>query len=326
MEAWSDDFLGIWVKLGEEWIQSDGRWSLTIPATPLFQGKRLRIFYRTRTDYYDVQSLAGNHYRWVDPDWLNIPFTFSTGHRYADTDGGAYNGVGELVDAAMVMWSRLYWNGGINPVRGSPINIFAPNTTYDCGDGSGVPWSCANIGGNIWLISSHATQASVVSHELGHQLNYKFWANKRPANPGGSHSSGTCYPAPSRHDPARGLRDLRDGLGRLSRPQRARGGLRLRALVHGRDRGPQRPAELHERLGERALGHQVVLGPPRHAFGRPGRPLVQPPGSDARALPRERVANDGDARDMRFYETTYRNAASPGHQTHVSNIFDQNRH
>ncbi len=38
------------------------------------------------------------------------------------------------------------------------------------------------------------------------------------------------------------------------------------------------------------------------------------------------IANNGDARDMRFYETIYRNAASPGHQTFISDIFEQNRH
>ena len=37
------------------------------------------------------------------------------------------------------------------------------------------------------------------------------------------------------------------------------------------------------------------------------------------------IANDGDARDMRYYENIYRNAASTGHQTIISNIFDQNR-
>src|SRR5262249_40750655 len=100
VEAWSDDFLGIWIPLASDWVQSDGTWSLTLPGTPIFNGNRLRVYYKTKTSYYDVQSLSGNHYVWVDPDWTNIPANFSVGHRFADTDGGTYNGIGELVDAA----------------------------------------------------------------------------------------------------------------------------------------------------------------------------------------------------------------------------------
>ena len=38
------------------------------------------------------------------------------------------------------------------------------------------------------------------------------------------------------------------------------------------------------------------------------------------------IASDGDYRDMTFYETIYRNAASPGHQGFITDIFNQNRH
>jgi hypothetical protein len=38
------------------------------------------------------------------------------------------------------------------------------------------------------------------------------------------------------------------------------------------------------------------------------------------------IANNGDYRDMTFYGTIYRNAASPGHQGFITDIFDQNRH
>ena len=36
-------------------------------------------------------------------------------------------------------------------------------------------------------------------------------------------------------------------------------------------------------------------------------------------------ANDGDALDMRDFEDVYRNAATPGHEDFISDIFDQNR-
>ena len=38
------------------------------------------------------------------------------------------------------------------------------------------------------------------------------------------------------------------------------------------------------------------------------------------------VVNNGDSKDMRDYETIYRNAASSGHQGFISDIFNQNRH
>lgn len=327
VEAWSDDFFGIWIKLAEDWVQADGTWSLNVPGVPIFSGNRLRVYYRTKTSYYDVQDLSGNRYVWVDPDWLNIPADFSVGHRYADTDGGTYNGVGELVDAAMYTWSRLYWNGGINPVPASPVKVYAPNTTYDCGDGSGNPWSCANVGGNIWLIAAHAVQAQVVSHELGHQLNYKYWNYKRPANPGGSHSLTTCYPARLGMTLFEGFADFLAGWVGYPGRNVADGGFGSGRWALGWDLENRNAPpscsngwenelwvgrtfwDLHD---TRSDGNDVLWF--NHLGAVPVLYLANG------------VANEGDARDMRDYENIYRNAASPGHQTFISNIFDQNRH
>jgi hypothetical protein len=38
-----DDFLGIWIKLAEDWVQADGRWTLNVPGFPIFQGNRLQF-------------------------------------------------------------------------------------------------------------------------------------------------------------------------------------------------------------------------------------------------------------------------------------------
>jgi len=327
VEAWTDDFLGIWIKLAEDWVQADGTWNLTVPGFPVFQGNRLRVFYRTKTSYYDVKDLNNNRYVWVDPDWLNIPATFNVGHRFADTDGGTYNGVGELVDAAMYMWSRLYWDGGINPVPASPVNIVAPNTTYDCGDGTGNPWSCANPGGNIWLIASHAVQAQVVSHELGHQLNYKYWGGKRPANPGGSHNLNTCYSTRIGMTLLEGFGDYIAGWVGYPGRNVATGGFGSGRWTLGWD------LEDRNNPPNCTNGWENELWVARTFWD------LHDTRSDANdvlwfnnlgAVPilylANGVANDGDARDMRNYENIYRNAASPGHQTFVSNIFDQNHH
>jgi hypothetical protein len=326
VEAWSNDFFGVWIQLAADWVQSDGTWSLTVPGAPIFSGNTLRIYYRTKTSYYDVQSLAGNHYVWVDPDWTNIPANFSVGHRFADTDGGTYNGIGELVDAAMYNWSRLYWDGGINPVPSSPINIFAPNTTYDCGDGSGNPWSCANRQGNLWLIAAHAVQAEVVAHELGHQLNYKFWNYKNPANTGGSHSLNNCYPLRLGTTLFEGFADFMAGWTGYPGRSVADGGfgsgrwkldwdLESRTSPPNCSNGWENEVwvarnfwDLHD---TRSDGDDVLWF--NHLGAVPVLYLANG------------VANDGDAKDMRDFENTYRNAASAGHQTYISNIFRQNR-
>ncbi|MDO8595505.1 MAG: hypothetical protein Q7R45_02665, partial [Sulfuricaulis sp.] len=60
------------------------------------------------------------------------------------------------------------------------------------GDGSGNPWSCASVGGEIWLIAAH-TDNFTVQHELAHQLNNEYWNNERPPGAGGSHVLSNCY-------------------------------------------------------------------------------------------------------------------------------------
>ncbi|NLI32778.1 MAG: hypothetical protein GX422_08360, partial [Deltaproteobacteria bacterium] len=37
------------------------------------------------------------------------------------------------------------------------------------------------------------------------------------------------------------------------------------------------------------------------------------------------IAHDGDARDMRYYEEIYRDAATDGHEGFITDIFEQNR-
>jgi hypothetical protein len=322
-EAWSDDFLGIWTRVASDWVQSDGTWSLTVAPTLFFQGNHLRMYYVTLTDYYDAQDIDGNRYAWRDPDYFGVPTTFSTGHRFADTDGGTYNGVGEMVDAAMYTWSRLYWNGGINPVRSSPINLIAPNTGLACGGTS--PWSCAN-GGNIWLIAAHASQAQVVSHELGHQLNYKFWNDKRPANAGGSHSLNSCYPGREGMTLFEGFADFLAGWVGYPGRNVADGGFGSGRWALGWD--------LEDRTAPPSCtnGWENELWVARTFWDLND---TRSDGSDILwfnylgAVPAlylgNGVASNGDYRDMRFYEDIYRNAASAGHQTFISDIFEQNR-
>jgi hypothetical protein len=323
VEAWTDE-TGSWKFLASDWVQANGSWTLNVPNSKGFLGNRLSVYYRSYNDYYAPQNQSGGKYSWVDPLWTSIPANFSTGHRYADTDGGSYNGVGELVDAAMTMWSRLYWDGGINPVPSSALKLYFPNTWENCGGSS--PWSCANTSGEIWLIAAHGTQADVVVHEMSHQLNNKFWGNKRPAGSGGSHTLDGCYssrlgmalregfadfmPAwvgyPNRNTTDGGFSSGRWALGldpesRFSPPNCTNGWENETWVAHTF-------WDLHD---TRSDGDDILWF--IHKGAVPALYLSNG------------IANDGDARDMRDYENTYRNAASAGHQGYISDIFNQNR-
>ncbi len=324
VEAWTNES-GSWAKLASDWVQSDGTWSLSIPGSANFQGTLLRVLYRSYNSYYKPQTQTGDTYSWRDPDWLNISTTFSTGHRVADTDGNAYNGLGELVDSAMYMWSRLYWIGGINPVPSAALNLYFPNTWANCG--GAAPWSCADTSGNIWLIAAHGIQAAVVTHELSHQLNNKYWGGKRPAGSGGAHSLNTCYPAKLGMAMREGFADFLPAW--VGYPERdvASGGFNS---------------------GRWSLGYDVEsnVAPPSCANGWENEVWVartfwdlhdtHTDGDDVLwfthrgAVPlfylNNGISNDGDARDMRDYEAIYKDAATDGHEHFIEDIFNQNRH
>jgi len=231
----------------------------------------------------------------------------------------------------MYTWSRLYWIGGIDPVHPAavgPIKFYFPNTWYDCGDGSGVPWSCSSKNEpRIWLIAAHGTEAEVVTHEMGHQVNNKFWQWKRPANSGGSHSLNNCYAG-------RLGMALREGFanflaGWVGYPSRnvADGGfgsgrwalsfdLESRVSPPNCANGWENEVwvartfwDLHDTRGD---GDDILWF--THRGGVPAIYLANGIGSD------------GDARDMRDYENIYRNHATPGHEGFITDIFEQDRH
>ncbi|MEB3224214.1 MAG: hypothetical protein VKJ86_00235 [Synechococcus sp.] len=178
-----------WVKVAEDWIQSDGRWQLSFPQ----ESGRVKFQYVAFNRFFTPQSSSGDTYRWVGPERSSVPLNHNEGSWYADTSGGAVRGLGEIYHEGMHLWSKLYWTGEINPLRDDSIRVFFPNTSYDCGAGDGIPWSCASRDGRIWLIPAHASRNGVMQHELAHQINYEFWNNNLPPNSGGSHSLGSCY-------------------------------------------------------------------------------------------------------------------------------------
>ncbi len=324
VEAWTNE-TGSWQLLASDWVQSDGTWVLQVDSSKEYRGEQLRMYYKAYNTYFEPQNQAGNKYTWRDPDQTKIGSSFYAGHRFADTDGDAANGLGDLYDAGARLWSRLYWDGGINPVPASPLKLYYPNTWDNCG--GSAPWSCANTSGEIWLIAAHGTQAPVVVHELSHQLNNKFWDNKRPAGAGGAHSLNTCYPAKLGMALREGFADFVPGwVGYMGRNV-AEGGFNSTQWNLGYD--------LESRISPPSCtnGWENELWVARvfwdlHDTRSDGDDLLwfNHKGAVIALYLSNGIANDGDARDMRDYENVYRGAASAGHQGFISDIFNQNRH
>lgn len=193
VKAWQKVLGAFWSVVAEDWIQWDGKWQLNIATLPFTAETRFQYVAANR--FFTPQTSGGDTYRWVGPVRASIAANHNEGSWIADTSSGGVRGLGEIYREGMTMWSKMYWEGDINPLRGSSIKVFFPNTTYDCGDGSGDPWSCASRDGRIWLIPSHASRNGVMQHELAHQINYEYWNNNLPPNSGGSHNLTDCATA-----------------------------------------------------------------------------------------------------------------------------------
>jgi hypothetical protein len=174
-------------------VNPNGTWSMSLPTIP--SGLPVRFTYEPRNVYFTLRNVAGARY------------VFSSGATHSSAANKVLNenkqaaylsnsdlvGLGEVHRDGMSFWQALKTRGeGIDPVRASSIAIYYPNTSYDCGSGSGNPWSCASSSGKIWMIPAHAT-GGVLKHELAHQLQYKFWNGASPDGAGGAHIITNCY-------------------------------------------------------------------------------------------------------------------------------------
>jgi hypothetical protein len=189
VRAWRNFPLIGWTNVAEDFIQFDGTWTLNVPNVP----GQIKFQYIASNRFFAPMNSAGETYRWVGPAHDTSSSSFNEGSWSADTSSGGVRGLGEIYSQGMFLWSKLYWEGEINPLRDNPVKVFFPNTTYDCGDGTGSPWSCAATDGRIWLIPAHAIRNGVIQHELSHQINYQFWGNNLPPGAGGSHNLSSCY-------------------------------------------------------------------------------------------------------------------------------------
>jgi hypothetical protein len=304
---------GGWKLMAEDWIQWDGTWQL-IFSYPGYTGQNLRIQYVAFNRYFTPQTGSGDTYRWIGPDRTGVSTTHNEGAWFADCDGGDLRGLGEVYNEGMTMWSTLYWTGEIDPLRSESLKLYFPNTTNDCGDGTGVPWSCAYLDGRVYLIPAHALGKGVVQHEFGHQLNYEYWDNKRPAASGGSHNLGNCYTC--------GLA-LLEGFANF---------MPFWVQHQARETAPnpadffmdiESPSACQDDTNEAWVAGTFWDLHDIHADGSDVLWYIHP-GAVIAIYLTNGVANNGDNRCMSDYRTIYRNRCTSGHETYIDAIFQQN--
>ncbi len=191
VEVWGQTPIGLWIPLASRYVPPSGEWSLTF-SNLLFGGQNIQVKYRAGSYYVMPQDQGNNPYWWQDPVRQNISSNENVGHRVADTSAaGTVAGLGDVYESAHLLWNK-FTTHDVPPERDNPIRLFFPNDWYDCGDGSGVPWSCASVGGDVWLIAAHADDFTI-QHELAHQLNNEYWSNQRPPGAGGPHTLDDCF-------------------------------------------------------------------------------------------------------------------------------------
>lgn len=188
VQALRKGFFGSWSVQASDWVEFDGSWRLNVS-----RGGDYRLRYVAANRFFSPMDEDENIYRWIGPVRRNIGRSHNEGHRYADLDEADVRGLGEVYREGMILWSKLYWDGDINPIRDKTIKFYYPNTKQTCSDTRTTPWSCASVSGKIWLIPSHASRFGVTTHELSHQINYEFWDNKRAKGSGGSHNLVNCF-------------------------------------------------------------------------------------------------------------------------------------
>ena len=318
--AWWEDG-GTWRKLAEDWVQSDGSYSLSIDYSG-YSGQNLTMQFRAYNRYYEPQDQNNNLYRWVNPQRFSISTSHDEGHWYADADGGAANGIGEMYRGAYALWSKAYWTGEFNPLRPNPVVVYTPNTWYDCelplnvGAG-GAPWSCASSSGSgqIWLTAAHSIDAEVVQHEFAHNVQNEFWNNRQPADCCGSHTlcgvfseglalgEGYANFMPAWVQCSSNNSTCNTGMGQIDTA--------ICNQMTNRDRREGWVAMAFWDLFDRVSDGNDIL-------------WFNHPGAVHSIYFQNGPSSNGAALGITDMQTPYRNAASAGHETYIDDIFDQN--
>ena len=118
VRAWQKDG-GRWKKVAEDWIQSNGSWKLSFTK----KSGTVKFQYVAFNRFFTPQTSSGNTYKWIGPNRSNISSNHNEGSWFANTSQGSARGLGEMYDEGMRLWSKLYWDGGINPLRKKSIEV-----------------------------------------------------------------------------------------------------------------------------------------------------------------------------------------------------------
>jgi hypothetical protein len=178
--------------LAYQYIWWDGNWKLTF-SDPGYNGKNLFVCYRMGEDYIAMKTEGGNTYEWCDFYSGNINATMDVGSHSLDFTPAGPNflltGLPEIYNSGYELWNRLL-TFGLNPRGSSTINIVFPNTLNFCG--GSTAWNCADSSGTVYIISG-SSDAFTIQHELTHQMNYFYWGGKSAPNSSGPHRMDQCY-------------------------------------------------------------------------------------------------------------------------------------
>ena len=173
-------------------VTHTGRWSLTIDDSLLDRSLPIHVSYRPTNRFFHIVDREG-----VPPAAVEDARPISATGSGLDLGvalmnfSDAYWGLGDVYQAGILMWNGFV-STGINPEAAAPIRVYFPNTWYDCGDGTGDPWSCSSTDlRNIWLVAEY-NDAYTVMHELGHSIQSKYWSGQ-PSGAGITHAGDLCY-------------------------------------------------------------------------------------------------------------------------------------
>ncbi len=314
---------GTWTELASDWVQWDGSYVLNV-SYPGYSGQNLRVQFRAYNAFFEPRTQANNLFRWKNSDKTNISTNHDEGHHYADCDGGAANGLGEMYFGGYLLWSDMSWRGDISPLRANPLHVYFPNTWYNCGTVGGSPWSCAMWNGDVWLIAAHGVQNDVVQHEFAHQVHYEFWNNNFPTGACLSHNICTSYNEGLAL--TEGYADFVPawiGCNRGDASCTASNGTEMETNACGsatnkNNREWYVAQTFHDLWDSHADGDDVLWyvneGSPHKLFLSNGLAAGGSCGGGAGAV----------SRGMDDYQNIYRNNCSAGHQGYIDDIFEQN--
>jgi hypothetical protein len=161
---------------------------------------------------------------------------------------------------------------------------------------------------------------------MGHALQAKFWGGKRAAGSGGSHSLTGCYPTKLGLALGEGFANFMGAW--VGYPERNQAQGSFASGIWGLSFEP----EQRTTPPDCANGWENETWVARtfwdlHDTHTDGDDILwfNYPGAVISLFLNNGVTTNNAARDMRFYRDIYRNSVSAGHQSYISDIFNQNR-